>query len=135
MWRLAGSALVMAGIASALAGCGGADSHARLPDFLLAKAPEPRPSDPEPDVRQLVRDNLAQVFTAASHPRHVRVSPPRRELNGMGWTACIKAELTSVTGRSLGTQTYLATINGGVIRDRRRVEADDNCASETYEGI
>ena len=104
-------------------------------DFLLAKAPEPRPSDPEPDVRQLVRDNLAQVFTAASQPRHVRVSPPRRELNGMGWTACIKAELTSVTGRSLGTQTYLATINGGIIRDRRRVEADDNCASETYEGI
>jgi hypothetical protein len=135
MWRVAGAALVMAGIASALVGCGGADSHAKLPDFLLAKGPEPRPFDPEPDVRQLVRDNLAQVFTAASHPRHVRVSPPRREPNGTGWTTCIKAELTSVTGRSLGTQTYLATINGGVIRDRRRVEADDNCASETYEGI
>src|SRR3954447_20530361 len=134
MWRLAGAALVMAGVASALAGCGGADSHAKLPDFLLAKAPEPRPFAPEPDVRQLVRDNLEQIFTAASHPRQVRVSPPRREPNGTGWTACIKAELTSVTGRSL-TQTYFATINGGVIRDRRRVEADDNCASETYEGI
>jgi hypothetical protein len=135
MWRVAGAALVMAGVASALTGCGGADSHAKLPDFLLAKGPEPRQSDPEPDVRQLVRDHLEQVFTPASHPRHVRVSPPRRELNGMGWTTCIKAELTSVTGGSLGTQTYLATINGGVIRDRRRVEADDNCASETYQGI
>jgi hypothetical protein len=40
-----------------------------------------------------------------------------------------------VVGRSLGTQTYLATISGGVILDRRRVEADDNCGSETYEGI
>jgi len=48
--------------------------------------------------------------------------PPRRDPNGPGWTACIKAELTSVTGRSLGTQTYFATISGGVILDRRRVE-------------
>jgi hypothetical protein len=129
------SALVMAGAAVALAGCGAADSRAKLPDFMLAKAPEPRQSDPEPDVKQLVRDKLDSVFTAASHPRHVRVSPPRRELNGSGWTACIKAELTSVTGRSLGTQTYIATISGGVILDRRRVEAEDNCGSETYEGI
>jgi hypothetical protein len=129
------SALAMAGAALALAGCGAADSRAKLPDFMLAKAPEPRQLDPEPDVKQLLRDKLDSVFTAASHPRHVRVSPPRRELNGSGWTACIKAELTSVTGRSLGTQTYLATISGGVILDRRRVEAEDNCGSETYEGI
>jgi hypothetical protein len=129
------SALAMAGAALALAGCGAADSRAKLPDFMLAKAPEPPQLDPEPNVKQLVRDKLDSVFTAASHPRHVRVSAPRRELNGRGWTACIKAELTSVTGRSLGTQTYLATISGGVILDRRRVEAEDNCGSETYEGI
>jgi hypothetical protein len=103
--------------------------------MMLAKQAEPPRLDPKPDVKQLVRDKLDSVFTAASHPRHVRVSPPRREPNGPGWTACIKAELTSVTGRSLGTQTYLATISGGVIFDRRRVEADDNCGSETYEGI
>jgi hypothetical protein len=129
------SAFAIAGAALALSGCGAADSRAKLPDFMLAKPPEPLKSDPEPDVKQLLRDNLDSVFTAASHPRHVRVSPPRRELNGSGWTACIKAELTSVTGRSLGTQTYLATISGGVILDRRRVEAEDNCGSETYEGI
>jgi hypothetical protein len=129
------SAIAMAGAALALAGCGSADPHAKLPDFMLAKAPEPPKLDPEPNVKQLVRAKLDSVFTAASHPRHVRVSPPRRELNGPGWTACIKAELTSVTGRSLGTQTYIATISGGVILDRRRVEAEDNCGSETYEGI
>jgi hypothetical protein len=129
------SALAMAGAAVALAGCGSADSHAKLPDFMLARPAEPRQLDPEPNVKQLVRDKLDSVFTVASHPRHVRVSPPRRELNGPGWTACIKAELTSVTGRSLGTQTYIATISGGVILDRRRVEADDNCGSETYEAI
>ena len=133
MWRVAGSALVVAG-AAMLAACS-ADSHAPVPKFLRTDEAAPRRLDPEPDARQLVRDRLDQVFTAASHPRHVRVSPPRREPNGAGWTICVRAELTSVTGRSLGTQTYLATINGGVIQDRRRVGADDNCASETYEGI
>jgi hypothetical protein len=102
---------------------------------MLSQESQPRPPDPQPDVKQLLRDKLDSVFTAASHPRHVRVSPPRREPNGPGWTACVKAELTSVTGRSLGTQTYLATISGGVILDRRRVEADDNCGSETYEPV
>jgi hypothetical protein len=125
----------MAGMAAALAGCGAADSHATLPKFMLAEQSRPRPPDPEPDVKQLVRDKLDSVFTAASHPRHVRVSPPRRQPNGPGWTACVKAEVTSVAGRSIGTQTYLATISGGIILDRRRVEPDDNCASETYEAI
>jgi hypothetical protein len=134
MWRVAVSAVAMAG-AAALGGCGFVDSHASLPKFMLAPERQPQQADPEPNVKQLVRDKLDSVFTAASHPRHIRVSPPRRELNGPGWTFCIKAELTSVTGRSLGTQTYLATINGGIILDRRRVEADDNCSSETYEGI
>jgi hypothetical protein len=123
----------MAG-AAALAACS-ADSRAPVPNFMRASEAPPRQLEPEPDVKRLVRDKLDQVFTAASHPRHVRVSPPRRELNGPGWTACVKAELTSVVGRSLGTQTYLVTILGGVIQDRRRVEADDNCASETYEAI
>src|SRR3954447_14535387 len=134
MWRGIVSALAMAGAAMALAGCS-ADPHAPLPKMMLAKEPEPPRLDPEPDVKQLLRDKLDSVFTAASHPRHVRVSPPRRQPNGPGWTVCVKAELTSVVGRSLGTQTYLATISGGIIQDRRRVEAEDNCTSETYEGI
>jgi hypothetical protein len=136
MWRGIVSALATASAAVALAGCS-VDSHAPLPlpKMMLAKEAEPPRLDPQPDVKQLLRDKLDSVFTAASHPRHVRVSPPRRQPNGPGWTACVKAELTSVTGRSLGTQTYLATISGGLILDRRRVEADDNCGSETYEGI
>ena len=134
MWRAVVSALAMAGAAAALAGCT-ADPHAPLPKMMLAKEAEPRQLDPEPNVKQLLRDKLDSVFTAASHPRHVRVSPPRRQPNGPGWTACVKAEVNSVIGRSLGTQTYLATISGGVILYRRRVEADDNCATETYEGI
>jgi hypothetical protein len=133
MWRAAGAVLAVAG-AAMLAACS-ADSHAPLPKFMRTDEAGSRRLDPEPDVRQLVRDHLDQVFAAAAHPRHVQVSPPRRELNGTGWTFCVRAELTSVTGRSLGTQTYLATLSGGVILDRRRAGDDDNCASETYEGV
>jgi hypothetical protein len=132
MARVAGSALAIAG-AVALAACS-ADSHAPLPKLLRTDEAAPRQLDPEPDVKQLLRGHVEQVFTAASHPRHVQVSPPRRQPNGPGWTFCVRAELTSVTGRPL-TQTYRATIAGGVIQDRRRVGADDNCASEIYEGI
>src|SRR3954462_12239272 len=105
------AALAMTGAAVALAGCGSADSHATLPKMMLSKEAEPARLDPQPDVKQLLRNKLDSVFTAASRPRHVRVSPPRRQPNGPGWTVCVKAELTSVVGRSLGTQTYLATIS------------------------
>ena len=66
------------------------------------------------------------MFTAASNPRHVRVSPPLREARGAGWTACVRAELTSVMGKPLGAETYRITISGGMITDRRR--ADDDTA-------
>ena len=88
-----------------------------------------------PDVKQLVRQHLDAVFTAASAPRDVEVSPARHDLRGTGWTACVKAELTSATGKPLGVQTYRVSINDGVILDRQRVEAEDTCLSETYEPI
>ena len=77
---------------------------------------------------------LPTVFQTASHPARMRVSTPRREPAGSGWTACVRADVSSVTGKPL-TQTYRLTINGNVIADRRRVEDEDNCASETYEPV
>jgi hypothetical protein len=121
-------AALMAGGALMLAGCGIADSRSPVPEFMRAKASDP----PPPDVGQLVRKNLDSVFVANSYPRQRRVSPPRHELEGSGWTACVRAELTSAMGTPLGAQTYRVTISGGVIVDRRRVEADDTCAAETY---
>ena len=38
-------------------------------------------------------------------------------------------------GKPLGSQTYRLTIGGNVILDRRRVEDDDNCSSESYEPL
>ena len=125
----------MAGGLLLLAGCGIADSHSPVPEFMRVKVSEPPPPEPPPDVRQLVHERLDSVFVSTSNPRQVRVSSPRHEIHGSGWTACVKAELTSAMGKPLGAQTYRITISGGVIIDRRRVEADDNCASETYEPV
>ena len=135
MGRIVVLGVLMAGAALLLAGCGLADSRSPVPEFMRNKAVDPPPPEPPPDVRELVRQNLNSVFTAASNPRRVRVSPPRRELRGAGWTACVKAELTSVINKPLGTETYRITISGGTIVDRRRVEPEDNCASETFEPI
>jgi hypothetical protein len=125
---------LMAGGALALAGCGIADSRSPVPEFMRARASEP-PPEPPPDIKRLVRDKMDAVFAAASYPRHVQVSPPRRDPHGPDWTACVRADLTSVNGKPLGTQTYRATISGGVIIDRRHVEDGDSCASENYEPI
>ena len=127
-------ALIASG-AFVLAGCGIADSRAPVPEFMRGKAVDPPPPELPPDVRQLVRKNLDSVFIATSHPREVEVSPPHRDVYGSGWTACVRAELTSVMGNPLGVETYRITISGGEIIDRRRAESDDNCASETYEPI
>jgi hypothetical protein len=134
MRRIIVHAALMAG-ALVLAGCGLADSRSPVPEFMRAKAGDPPPPEPPPDARQMVREQLDSVFVNASNPRQVRVSPPHAELHGSGWTACVRAELTSVMGKPLGTETYRVTISSGVIIDRRRAVAEDNCAAESYEPI
>jgi hypothetical protein len=124
----------MTAMALALAGCGFADSHAVVPDFMRTKVSE-TPLEAVPDVKQLVREHLDSVFTAASAPRDVQVSPARHDLRGPGWTACVRAELTSATGKPLGIQIYRININEGLIFDRQRVEAEDTCLSESFEPI
>lgn len=125
----------MAGSSLALSACGFGDVRAPLPDFMRAKAPEPAAPEPPPDLKRLLRESMEAVFTSASKPSRVRVSTPRREPGGLDWTACVKADINSVVGKPLGTQTYRVAINGNRIVDRRRVEDDDNCASENYEPI
>jgi hypothetical protein len=125
----------MLAAALALAGCGFADTHASLPDFMRTKVADAPPLEQPPDVRQLVRQHLDAVFMAASAPRDVQVSPARHDLRGIGWTACVRAELTSATGKPLGVQTYRISINDGTIFDRQRVEAEDTCLTETFEPI
>ena len=125
---------LIAGASLTLAGCGIADSRSPLPEFLRTKDSPPPPEAP-PDVKQLVREKLDSVFVAQSNPQQVQVSPPRHDLRGLGWTACVKAELTNAVGKPLGIETYRITINNGVILDRSRAEAEDTCATESYQPI
>jgi hypothetical protein len=135
MRRVITHRMLIAGGALMLAGCGIADSRAPVPEFMRAKASDPPPLEAPPDVKQLVREKLDSVFVAQSNPQQVRVSPPRHELRGLGWTACVKAELTNAVGKPLGSETYRITISSGVIIDRQRAEAEDTCATESYQPI
>lgn len=135
MGRVIVHTALIAGGALLLAGCGFADVRSPVPEFMRAKAPEPPPLEAPPDVKRLLGEKLDSVFLAASRPTGVQVSTPRPEPRGAGWTACVRADLTSVTGKPLGTQTYRISISNGVISDRRHVEADDACASESYQPI
>lgn len=135
MRRIGVHIALVAGAALVLAGCGFADIRAPVPEFMRAKAPEPAPLEPPPDVKRMLKEKLDSVFTAASQPSNVRVSEPRPNLRGPGWTACIKAEVVSVTGKPVGTQTYRIEISDGVIADRRQIEPEDTCISENYEPI
>jgi hypothetical protein len=126
---------LVAGAALTLAGCGLADVRSPVPEFMRAKAPEPPALGAPPDVKMLLRQKLDSVFTAASQPTQVRVSEPRPNLRGPGWTACVKAEVVSVTGKPLGTQTYRIEIADGAIADRQKVEPEDTCSTESYEPV
>lgn len=126
---------LVVGAALALAGCGFADIRAPVPEFMRAKVPEPAPLEPPPNVKRMLKEKLDSVFVAASQPSNVRVSEPRPNLRGPGWTACVKAEVVSVTGKPLGTQTYRIEISDGAVADRRQIEPEDTCNNESYEPI
>ena len=134
MLRIVAHVALLAG-ALALGACGFADSRAPVPEFMRIKEAEQSPPEPPPDVKRLVREQLDLVFLNTSNPREVHVAPPHHEARGPGWTACVRAQLTSATGSTLGTQIYIVTISGGKVVDRRRAEADDICGTETYEPI
>jgi hypothetical protein len=135
MRRMVIQVALMASAALMLGACAIADSHSPVPEFMRAKASDPLPPEPPPDIKQMVREKLDSVFIPTSQPRGVRVSLPHRDVRGPGWTACVKAEVNSSTGRPMGAQTYRITIEDGMIVDRRRVGDEDNCASESYEPI
>ncbi len=135
MGRVVFRAALMAGAALALIGCGLADSHSALPEFMRAKALDPPPPEPLPDVAQIVRAGLDAIFVPTSNPQRVRVSPPWRDLRGPGYNACVRADLTSAIGKPLVEESYRITIAGGTIIDRRRAEPEDNCSTETYQPI
>lgn len=126
------TAIAWIALASTVSGCGTADSRASVPEFMRAREPAPPGPEPAPDVKRLVNANLDSIFLASSYPRNMRVSEPHRAVRGDGWTACVRADLTSATGSPLGSQTYRLLITEDGIKDRRRVGNEDNCVSESF---
>lgn len=126
---------VLVGTALTLAGCGFADVRSPVPRFMRTKEADPVPPEPPPDVKRLVHDQLDSMFAANSYPRDVRVSPPHHEVVGPGWSACVRADVNSATGKLISGETWRISIVSGTIVDRRRAGEDDNCESESYEPI
>src|SRR5262245_2069551 len=51
--------IALSGLAAlALGGCGFADVRSPVPEFMRARAADPAPPEPPPDVKHLVRDEL-----------------------------------------------------------------------------
>jgi hypothetical protein len=126
MWR---SALRMTAIAVAifpLWGCGWA---------WRSPTPPPREPDPAPNMQDLLRGNIGSVFAEQSHAQNVMTSAPRRNPASYGWTACVRASVTSVAGGSIGPRTYLVYIDGGKLGLRRLAEKADGCDAEHYERV
>jgi hypothetical protein len=126
---------VLVGTALVLAGCGFADIRSPVPDFMKIKEADPVPPEPPPDVKRLVHDQLETMFASNSFPRDVRVSAPHHEVVGPGWTACVRADVNSATGKAINGETWRISIVSGTIVDRRRAGEDDNCDSESYQPI
>ena len=126
---------VLAATAPALVGCGFADVRSPVPEFMRARETEAPLPEPPPNVKRLVHDQLDFMFAANSNPQNIRVSAPHHEVRGLGWTACVRAEVNSATGKAIGAETWRISIESGTIVDRRRAGAEDNCETESYEPL
>jgi hypothetical protein len=49
--------------------------------------------------------------------------------------ACVRANLTSVAGRDMGTVTYVVTVYKNQISYRRKAISSDECDKEQYEHL
>src|ERR1700746_3231365 len=130
MWRGIVHVAFAGATALGVAACGPAGIRSPVAGFM-----RPNGAHPPPHVRRLVREGLDTVFLASSNPQNIHVSPPHHDPRGQGWTACVRAEVNAANGHPMGMQTYRIFINGGAIVDRRRVESEDTCETESYEPI
>jgi hypothetical protein len=127
--------VIVFSLTGTLYGCGAVDSRLTyLPEMVRQPASKAAEIEQPPDVSLIVRNNVSAVFTTGSAPRNVKVSFPIPAKYG-GWEACVQASVRNVTGRSIGTQTYLVNIENGLIGRRERVDEAHWCAKETYQPL
>jgi hypothetical protein len=127
-------ALVIAfGLVVPLCGCAVDSGVTYLPESFRQSAPKVAIEQP-PDVHLIVRNNISAIFMAAASPSNISISFPVPAKYG-GWTTCVKASAMGVTGRSLGTQTYLVNIDHDRISQREHVDETHWCVKETYQSL
>ncbi len=114
-----------------LAGCSYAmdAENTWAPDWIKAKHHE-HPSEPEPDVAQLVRASPNALFVGT--PTTLKVSKPR--LTGSHWEACASAIVPNVGGQPTEA-TVVFPIEGGKIGTRDRAPPGHWCLSEPMEPL
>ena len=118
-----------------LCGCGLADSHAVLvPESFRAPEP-PQQQIQTPDVHALLRADPTGLFLASANPTNIRVSAAEPSVSGLTWTACVKADVTGMSGNVIRDQILQIEIFGGQIRDRRRADATSPCLRAAYEPL
>ncbi|MET4347080.1 hypothetical protein ABIC08_007703 [Bradyrhizobium sp. RT9b] len=105
-----------------------------MPAFMRASEPAAY-VEPAPNIPDVVRNELATLFVDGSSPRNIAVTDARRDPRSQQWTACLKADVNSVTGSSLGPQAYLIVVSGNRIVDRRRIDLDGQCSLGPFKPI
>ena len=118
-----------------LSGCALADSHSTFVPQAF-RAPEPPQLQAEtPDVRALVLADPNGLFLSSANPSNMRISPAQPAIPGVSWTACVKADVTGLSGNIMNDQILQIEISGGKIRDRRRADANSPCLRASYQPL
>ena len=126
---------IVFGLVTPLFGCGAVDSGVTfLPESFRQPAPKLPEIEQPPDVHLIVRNNISAIFMATASPSNISVSFPVPAKYG-GWTTCVRATAHGITGRSLGTQTYLVNIEHNQISQREHVDGTHWCGKETYQSL
>jgi len=68
-------------------------------------------------------------------PFHLDETAAEKTTQYGGWTTCVRATAHGITGRSLGTQTYLVNIEHDQISQREHVDGTHWCAKQTYQSL
>jgi hypothetical protein len=104
--------------------------------LLEHHAEAPASPEPAPPYRQLIADQMSELFAANSEVSNARISSVRKldSSSRAVWRVCLKAEMKTSDGSSVA-RTYVVLIQRGQITDRRTANSSDKCDDEKYERL